>query len=94
MKSSQAHFAASWGSLTAFLFHHAFCSLNMIAEASAADHVSAKEFHTLFKKIIAEGVYTLKKVSNLNKTGLFLKHMPSCPFISTEEKTTPRFKAA
>jgi hypothetical protein len=37
----------------------------------AVDDIAAKEFPTLFKATIVEGVYTPKQVFNLEQTGLF-----------------------
>jgi hypothetical protein len=41
-----------------------------------------------------EGDYTPKQAFNLNETNLFWKHMASCTFISSKEKTTPGFNVA
>ena len=51
-------------------------------------------FPDILKARIEEGGYFPKQVINIDETGLFWKKMPSCTFITREEKSVPRFKAA
>jgi hypothetical protein len=63
-------------------------------EAVSADHQAALEFPDTFKAIIEHGNYPPQLVFNVDETGLYWKHMPSCTFINREQKHASGFKAA
>ncbi|XP_042222798.1 tigger transposable element-derived protein 1-like [Homarus americanus] len=69
-------------------------NIKMSGEAASADTDSARKYPAELKKIIDKGGCTSEQVYNADETGLFWKLMPARTFISTEEKSAPRFKAS
>ncbi|XP_048867189.1 tigger transposable element-derived protein 1-like isoform X1 [Brienomyrus brachyistius] len=63
-------------------------------EAASADHGVAAVFPAQLQKIINEGGYTAKQIFNVDEMGLFWKRMPSCTFISQNERNVPGHKAS
>ncbi|XP_066947408.1 tigger transposable element-derived protein 1 isoform X3 [Macrobrachium rosenbergii] len=63
-------------------------------EAASGDKEAAVRFQSCFAEIIRDGGYTADQVFNVDETGLFWKRMPSCTYISKEEKTAPGHKVS
>ncbi|XP_051885228.1 tigger transposable element-derived protein 1-like [Pristis pectinata] len=87
-------FTASRGWFFRFKRRSNLQNIHISGEASCADDQAAQEYTDMLRAIIKRGNYPPQLVFNVDETGLFWKRMPSCTFISQEEKCASGFKAA
>jgi hypothetical protein len=85
---------ASNGWFNRFKNRAGFHNVKVSGEVASGDAKAAQMFPDVFKEIFNKGGYTAQQVFNTDETGLFWKKMPERTYISKEEKTMPRFKAA